>query len=234
MSESQRFGKTVDLTPIKAKLWRTSIFAMASKSNHKAMPMGERSEFQFHRHGNNASIRPADPLALIEGSVGEREFVCDQLESIADDLPNRIDVRRALSAMQFLRIKLPVYHSDERRCLFPLLKQRAPHSSGIVPIIAQLQSHQIEDEDFAHEVAEFLEDLSTEPVIRNPDASGYLLRGFFQSYRRYLGWQKLMVLPLANRVLSREDLDHLFAAINFNRKSAPDHGRLFSNSRLGP
>ena len=132
----------------------------------------------------------------------------------------RIDVRRALSAMQFLRIKLPVYHSDERRCLFPLLKQRAPHSSGIVPIIAQLLSHQIEDEDFAHEVAEFLEDLSTEPVIRNPDASGYLLRGFFQSYRRYLGWQKLMVLPLANRVLSREDLDHLFAAINFNRKSA--------------
>jgi len=184
--------------------------------------MGEQTIRREHtlRHGNDASVVAVNPIDLFEGSVSEREFVCDQLEAIADDLPNRIDIRRILSAMQFLKLKLPAYHRDERHCLFPLLKRRAPRSFGMNQIAAQMQSFQIDDEDYALEVAEMLDLIAEKQTMDNPDATGYMLRGFFQSYRRYLAWQRLAILPLATRVLRQDDLNELFEAIHWNRRTA--------------
>lgn len=181
--------------------------------------MGKHTK-QCHwlRHGNHTGQAITNPLDLFEGSVGEREFVCDQLEAIADYLPNRIDIRRVLSAMQFLRIKLPVYHRDERNGLFPLLKRRAPRSSGIEKIIARMEICQIDDEDYAQEVVELLEALAGDNLIANPTAAGYLLRGFFQGYRRYLAFQRLTILPLAGRVLTGADFADLFDAVQSSRR----------------
>jgi hypothetical protein len=184
--------------------------------------MGEQNIRQDlrSRHGNGACAVAVNPIDLFEGSVSERDFVCDQLEAIADDLPTRIDIRRILSAMQFLRLKLPAYHRDERHCLFPLLKRRASQSFGMNRIAAQMQAYQIDDEDYALEVADLLDRVADTQTIDNPDAAGYMLRGFFQSYRRYLDWQRLTVLPLAASVLSQADLDELFESIHWNRRTA--------------
>jgi len=184
--------------------------------------MGERIDNQDTglRIGDDAQSEPLNPLDLLEGSVSERDFVCDQLEAIADDLPNRVDINQTLSAAQFLKLRLPAYHRDERECLFPLLKRRAPRSMGMNRIVLQLQTFQIDDEDYALEIVETLESLADDPAVGNPDAIGYMLRGFFQSYRRYLAWQRLTILPLAGSLLREAELEELSAAIRWCRRSA--------------
>jgi hypothetical protein len=170
-------------------------------------------------HGKTIA-EPVNPLDLFQGSVSEREFICDQLEAIADVLPRRACINRILSAMQFLRLKLPAYHRDERDCLFPLLKRCAPQSFGLGPILAQLQNCQVDDEDYALEVADLLEQISGNETVANADTAGYMLRGFFQVYRRYLAWQKLTILPMAASAFGADDLEELYSTIHWTRRSA--------------
>jgi len=179
--------------------------------------MGKRTENHEPCRVDEAGVPPLDLLAE---TVREREHVCDQLEAIADDLPRGTDIRRIRSAMQFLKIKLPAYHRDERECLFPLIARHASQSQDIAAIIAQLQIYQIEDEGYADEVIDLLAEMEKEAMQRTPEAAGYLLRGFFQNYRRYLAWQRLTILPLAHRVFRLKDLDELGKSLRWNRRTA--------------
>lgn len=160
-----------------------------------------------------------NPLTLLADTVGEREMLCDQLEAIADSLPNSLDRTVVLSATRFLRHKVPAYHRDERDCLFPMLERRAPQSFGMNGIAMMMQNCQVDDEDYAFELADILETLADQQRVGNPDATGYMLRGFFQSYRRYLAWQRLTILPLAAHVLSAKDLENLLEAIYWTRSA---------------
>lgn len=160
----------------------------------------------------------ANPLDLFAGTVGEREMLCDQLEAIADSLPNCVDRGTVLSATRFLRHKVPAYHRDERDCLFPMLQRRAPRSFGMNQIAVMMLSCQVDDEDYAVELADMLETVVVQQPVRNADATGYMLRGFFHSYRRYLAWQRLTILPLAAHVLSSADLSELLEAIHWARR----------------
>lgn len=163
-----------------------------------------------------------DPLDQFRKSVRERHILCDQLEAVADDLPHVIDLRKICSAAQFLKIKLPVYHRDERECLFPMLRHRARQETDIVPVLSQMQFFQVDDEGYASEVVDLLSAMMSGSAPGAPAGNGYLLRGFFQNYRRYLSWQSLFVLPLAGRVFCGEDLRELYRNIQKNRRLA--HG----------
>lgn len=183
--------------------------------------MAERIKWPSEaRSGNDGeSSMHANPLTLFAGTVGERETLCDQLEAIADSLPNSLDRAAILSAARFLCHKVPAYHRDERDCLFPMLERRAPQSFGMNRIADMMQNCQVDDEDYALELADMLETLVEQQPVGNPDATGYMLRGFFQSYRRYLAWHRLTILPLASHVLSAEDLKNLLEAIHWTRSA---------------
>ena len=57
---------------------------------------------------------------------------------------------------------------------------------------------------------------------------GYMLRSFFESYRRHIHWENAVVLPLARARLTREDIEELGAAMSRHRELGEDDDRMLN------
>jgi hemerythrin-like domain-containing protein len=56
---------------------------------------------------------------------------------------------------------------------------------------------------------------------------GYMLRSFFESYRRHIHWESAVVLPWARSRLTEEDMEELEQAMSHNRElGSADPGAL--------
>ena len=70
----------------------------------------------------------------------------------------------------------------------------------------------------ASEIAEALQTLAQGGRPANPEMLGYMLRGFFERYRRHVHWENQLVMPLARQRLNRDDLEQLAARLGENRR----------------
>lgn len=150
-----------------------------------------------------------DALDHIERMHRMQLLLCDALERIADGLPQDVDRRLCQQAIDALRNDIPLHHLDEERGLFPLMERRARPDDNIQRILAKLSQEHRTDEGYSAELIESLETLSEGRKLANPDMVGYMLRGFFESYRRHIQWEDTVVLPLARARLTGADLDDL-------------------------
>ncbi|MFN4143388.1 hemerythrin domain-containing protein [Aestuariivirga sp.] len=144
--------------------------------------------------------------------------MCDALERIADGLPDEVDRRLCAQVASCLQFDLPLHHHDEEAALFPLLRERALPEDGLAQILDRLASEHASDNDFASEIAEALELLGQGGRPDNPDMLGYMLRGFFERYRRHVHWENTLVMPIARMRLTPEDLEQLSARMDENRR----------------
>jgi hemerythrin-like domain-containing protein len=161
-----------------------------------------------------------NPLDLIANAHAVQVEMCDAMERIADGLPDEVDRRLCARVASCLQFDLPLHHHDEEEGLFPLLKRRARPEDGADQILERLAAEHSSDNDFASEIAEALETLGQGGRPANPEMLGYMLRGFFERYRRHVHWENHLVMPLARLRLTREDLDALQARMNENRRQA--------------
>lgn len=168
---------------------------------------------------NRLSKLQRNPLDLLEHDHARQADLCDSLERIADSLPADVDRRRCREAAYALRHDLPLHHMDEEEGLFPLLRRHAAQSENLAVIMARLSSEHAADESFAEELTEELERLGEGLSPPNPEALGYMLRGFFESYRRHIHWENEILLPLARETLTEADLDELFRAMANHRQA---------------
>src|SRR5205823_7514301 len=90
---------------------------------------------------------------------------------------------------------------------------------NIHDILARLALEHATDESFATELLESLETLSNGERVKNPDMVGYMLRSFFESYRRHIHWENAVVLPLARARLTQEDIEELGTAMSRHREA---------------
>lgn len=171
-----------------------------------------------------ASERPSpfarNPLDLIASDHAMQVQMCDAMERIADGLPEEVDRRLCAQVAACLQFDLPLHHHDEETSLFPLLRQRALPEDGLDQILERLAQEHSSDNDFASEIAEALETLSQGGRPANPEMLGYMLRGFFERYRRHIHWENTLVMPLARLRLTCDDLDVLKAQMSENRRQA--------------
>jgi len=158
------------------------------------------------------------PLDLIEHEHLAQAQLCDSLERIADDLPDNVDRRLCQKVIDSLRFEMPLHHRDEELGLFPLIERRALPVDNIHDILARLALEHATDESFAEELLESLESLSEGRKLKNPEMVGYMLRSFFESYRRHILWENAIVLPMARARLTEEDLDALNLAMTAHRR----------------
>jgi hemerythrin-like domain-containing protein len=158
------------------------------------------------------------PLDLIEHEHLIQAQLCDPLERIADDLPDNIDRRLCLEVIDSLQNEVPLHQLDEELGLFPLIEKRALPDDNVHDILARLALEHATDESFAGELLESLESLSEGRRLKNPDMVGYMLRSFFESYRRHILWENAIMLPLARTRLTGEDLDELDRRMNGHRQ----------------
>jgi len=163
-------------------------------------------------------------LDLIEHEHRIQTQLCNSLERIADGLPNDVDPRLCTQVINALCFEIPLHHRDEECGLFPLLERRALPGDNMHHILSRLALEHATDESFAAELLESLEILSKGKRVKNPEMVGYMLRSFFESYRRHIHWENAVVLPLARARLTREDVVELEAAMSRLRTPPGNRG----------
>ena len=152
---------------------------------------------------------PENPLDLMLIEHGLHQDLCDLLEEIADSLPNRVDGKKARQAANALKNDLPLHHRIEEEALFPLLVKYADDEDNVGEIVARLNDEHVVDESFAEELIEVLENLARGKSLEDANMFGYMLRGFFENYRRHIMWENSVVLPLARRRFTIDGLRQL-------------------------
>ncbi len=154
-----------------------------------------------------------DPLDFILKEHVSHQKLCDLLEEIADVLPAGVDREKARRAANALKYELPLHHQIEEQALFPMLVKYADCEDNAGEIVTRLNEEHVVDESFAEELIEFLEQLAQGKRLEDANMFGYMLRGFFENYRRHILWENNVVLPLARRRLSADGLSELAALI---------------------
>lgn len=136
------------------------------------------------------------PEADLSEFFAQQLALCDVLEEIADSLPYALNHQRCLRAAQMIGPLLRGAHAAEEVVLFPRIL--AAHANG-GSVVEQLRLEHLEDECFAEEVQYELQLLGCRQPVLAPDATGYMLRGFFECLRRHVRHEhELMAnLPIA-------------------------------------
>lgn len=111
----------------------------------------------------------------------ERQLkLCNDLETVADKLPGGTDRQFCLDLAQQIGPVLRDAHATEEQLLFPGIVEH----NGVF-LVERLRLEHIEDECFGEEVRYELLQLGQGRAVLAPEATGYMLRGFFEGMRRH-------------------------------------------------
>lgn len=114
----------------------------------------------------------------------ERQMkLCDDLEAVADSLPRATDRQFCLHLARQIGPLLRDAHALEERVLFPAILTRGDSGADVVE---RLRLEHIEDECFGEEIQHELMQLGRGQPVLAPEATGYMLRGFFEGLRRHM------------------------------------------------
>lgn len=130
--------------------------------------------------------------------------LCDDLEAIADSLPERVDVRDCLKAARALAPTVRAAHAFEEETFFPLARAVAGgESPRFEENIRRLLGEHQEDESFAEEAAEALLDWGLCTDRRGSEITGYMLRGLFETLRRHVAFEREYLIAPVEASLAR-------------------------------
>jgi hemerythrin-like domain-containing protein len=144
-----------------------------------------------------------DTLAWLENAHTEQLRLCDSLEEIADSLPNEVNKQKCIYAAKSLGPLIKSVHEYEENTLFPWLEKQLGEQPGLGDTLNRLKFEHFEDECFAEELIDKLMRLGTTGKDLNPEATGYMLRGFFEGMRRHLAFEREHLLKLVDTVSKR-------------------------------
>ena len=158
----------------------------------------ESSRFETSRENSilaARSGREAVPAAVMKRAHLEKLRLCEALERIADTLP-RVDCLACLAAGNAIVPLLRNIHQYEETVIFPVYEAASTGSDANLASTRRLRAEHVEDECFAGEVTEILLAIGHGKPIDNAEAVGFMLRGFFESLRRHIAFEREHVLPM--------------------------------------
>ena len=159
-----------------------------------------------------------DPIDFLAHEHARQEWLCDVLETIADGLPGTLECALAAMVADALKVDVPLHHQDEEQGLFPLLAERAAPEDNVEAMIRQLNREHLADDTYSTDLIDLLDALAVGQIPLNPEMAGYMIRGFFESYRRHIAFENIVILPLARVRLTQGDLQKLLACIQSRRR----------------
>lgn len=138
------------------------------------------------------SAMPRDTVSLdwLAGAHREQLLLCDALEEIADSLPASVNRQKCIYAAKVLGPLIHGLHRYEEQVLFPHLAARAKGGGPLRETLSRLKFEHCEDECFAEELADTLLKLGSGAADVNVEAAGYMLRGFFETIRRHIAFER--------------------------------------------
>ena len=151
-------------------------------------------------HPESRSMEPS--LDQIEVRLGchlaRLSSVCDNLEKIADDLPDAFNRTQCLLISRNIHPIVVEAHQFEESVLFPNIRKKLETDPTLEPMLNRLHWEHMEDESYSAEIAEALQDLVA-GKLHNIEKLAYMLRGFFEGMRRHIAFEREHVLPLLAR-----------------------------------
>lgn len=152
---------------------------------------------------------PIVPLEYVADHARRVARMCDMLEAIADELPNKAKPFWN-EVTQLCTTIIPRHYDEVTQLLMPVLRRRTKGAVECEAVLSRLQAEYWEERARLPELTELLTDAVGKDAHRlSADALGYALRGFFDAIRRQSQWETEVLLPLASRHLTQEDLDQL-------------------------
>lgn len=141
------------------------------------------------------SGREVVPAAVMKRAHLEKLLLCEALEKIADTLP-KVDRLKCLSTANAIVPLLRNIHQYEETVIFPAYEAALSSSDANLASTRRLRAEHVEDECFAGEVTEILLAIGHGETVENAEAVGFMLRGFFESLRRHIAFEREHVLPM--------------------------------------
>ncbi len=134
--------------------------------------------------------------------------ICTALESLADNLPNVVDLRLARALVGVLEPSWTEHVSFQDEVLFPILIRRHDATRGVAATLETLRREHDEMRDRHTEVIEqiCLLIVGEQP---NPDMLGYLLRGVFEGHRRHIEGETVFLDATLPSLLTDDDHEAL-------------------------
>ncbi|MET3592441.1 hemerythrin-like domain-containing protein [Mesorhizobium shonense] len=86
-------------------------------------------------------------------------------------------------------------HRYEETVVFPAYEAALTMAKASLSSVTRLRAEHIEDECFAGEVTEALLAIGHGEGTENAEAVGFMLRGFFESLRRHIAFEREHLLP---------------------------------------
>jgi hemerythrin-like domain-containing protein len=157
-----------------------------------------------------------DPLDFILYEHLRHRVMCTALEALAEDAAP--DAATVAKLAAFIRSDLSQHIADEENVFFPMLRRRCLPEDEIDSALQRMNREHAEDRELSTDVRIILMKVATEgrPVSVFPGAQE-ALKLFAQHQRRHMMLENAVLIPLARRRLTDEDMRALIARLATRR-----------------
>lgn len=140
-------------------------------------------------------------VRALAGDHAALRQLCDRLEGIADRLPHLPEMEEKQTVSRELRVLVP-RHQQQEQALLAMLFPRAGGTALGRCVLGRIRGQHALDELHARDLCGHLEAARAGGHAEDAEALGYMLRCFFDGYRRALAFEELAILTLARARLS--------------------------------
>jgi len=150
------------------------------------------------------------PLDVIVSDHFNQRLVCERLEAMVAGLEQGKPTREmAAEVLTFMTGDLVAHTADEEDGLFPLLEKRCLPEDRLGEILGQLTyEHQLDD-DLVEFLTDDLSAMAEGRMLPNPQHFAINATVYAKTQTRHLAWENRVVIPLARRRLTSDDLEQL-------------------------
>lgn len=147
----------------------------------------------------------SDPLDFFFAEHFRQRKLCNCIEVLAE--ADSLDHNLAAEILAFLHHDIALHVQDEEEGLFPLLRRRCAPEDDIEKVFTALSSEHAGDRHLADKIVSGLEAALADdrPVSAQSELRDVMV-DFARNERRHLALENSVVLPLARRRLSEDDL----------------------------
>ncbi|MGO8954686.1 MAG: hemerythrin domain-containing protein [Rhodomicrobium sp.] len=132
--------------------------------------------------------------------------LCAALEKVADGLPESRQSRRTVRLLAFLEKSFKRHIFLHEKCLFPLIRSLGGTKASVEAVLFQLEFEHASDHGLVLEITSaFLNGCSAKPGT-DVHVLGFLLRSFFENYRRHHNWEQNILYPIVRQQLMGETI----------------------------
>lgn len=153
-------------------------------------------------HATNQKTDPIDLNSIISSLQvfhNQQAILCDQLESLADGLPDHFDIQEALIVARQIMPVICDAHQFEETMLFNLIDDDKATSQSLERLRFEHWEDEASGEDLADALLSYAKSTNSERQDNSTDKLAYMLRGFFDNLRRHIAFEAEYIIPAVER-----------------------------------